>query len=144
MRIAIGFRTGLAVLLVMMSSPVWAQEVTPDDREAIRTVVQQQLDAFRHDNAAVAFSFASPSIREKFGTPETFMNMVKTAYPPVYRPRHIVFKELRIIKRTLVQPVLLVGPDNVPVTALYPMQQQPDGVWKIDGCYLQSFESKSM
>ena len=88
------------LLLVMMSSPVGAQTVAPADREAIRTVVQQQLDAFCHDNAELAFSFASPAIQEKFGTPEAFMKMVKTAYAPVHRPRHIVFKELRVIGGT--------------------------------------------
>ena len=144
MRVTEGFWTGLTFLLVMMSSPVCAQTVAPAEREAIRTVVEQQLDAFRHDNAELAFSFASPAIQEKFGTPEAFMKMVKTAYAPVYRPRHVVFKELRVIGGALVQPVLLVGPDNVPVTALYPMHQQRDGVWKIDGCYLRPMASKSM
>ena len=144
MRVTVGFWTGLTFLLVMMSSLVWAQTVTPADREAIRTVVEQQLDAFRQDNAELAFSFASRSIQEKFGTPEAFMSMVKTAYAPVYRPRHVVFKELRVIGDALIQSVLLVGPDNVPVTALYPMYQQSDGVWKIDGCYLRPLESKPM
>ena len=144
MRVTAGLWKRLAVLLVMLSSPAWAQPVTPADREAIRTVVQQQLDAFRHDNAELAFSYASPAIQEKFGTPNAFMHMVKSAYAPVYRPRHIVFKELRMIGGSLVQSVLLVGPDNVPVIALYPMHQLRDGTWKIDGCHLQPMASKSM
>ena len=144
MRVKVAFWIGVAFLLMMAPGSVGAQPLTRADREAIRTVVEQQLDAFRHDNAEAAFSFASRSIQEKFGTPEGFMTMVKTAYAPVYRPRRIVFQEVRVIKGVLVQPVLLVGPDNVPVTALYPMHQRRDGVWKIDGCYLQPFESKSM
>jgi hypothetical protein len=43
----------------------------------------------------------------------------------------------------LVQRVLLVGPDGVPVTALYFMEQQPDGSWKISGCVLTISEDKS-
>jgi hypothetical protein len=32
--------------------------------------------------------------------------------------------------------VLLVGPDGKPVMALYAMERQPDGSWRIDGCML--------
>jgi hypothetical protein len=42
------------------------------------------------------------------------------------------------------QAVLLVGPDRVPVLALYPMQQQPDGSWKTAGCYLVPFKDEKL
>ena len=38
--------------------------------------------------------------------------------------------------------VLLVRPDGVPVPALSLLQQQPDGAWKIDGCYLMPFQGE--
>ena len=34
----------------------------------------------------------------------------------------------------------VIGPDGRPVTAFYPMTQQPDGSWRIEGCYLQAPE----
>jgi hypothetical protein len=109
------------------------------DHTAIQTVITRQIEAFRQDDAAAAFAFASPAIQGKFGTPEIFLRMVQTAYPPVYRPRHVVFKELQLMHGVLTQSVLLVGPDGVPVMAFYIMQQQLDGAWKIDGCYLKAF-----
>jgi hypothetical protein len=42
------------------------------------------------------------------------------------------------------QPVFLIGPDGVPVTAMYMMQKQPDGVWKIDGCYLNASKGEAL
>lgn len=35
-----------------------------------------------------------------------------------------------------IQPVLVLGPDNVTVMALYVMERQADGAWLMDGCYL--------
>ena len=37
------------------------------------------------------------------------------------------------------QRVLVVGPDGVPVIAVYPMQRMPDGSWLINGCYLLAY-----
>ena len=46
------------------------------------------------------------------------------------------FGELTRIEGKLVQPVQIVGPDGIPVTALYIMERQPDGSWKIGECVL--------
>ena len=53
----------------------------------MRAVIEAQLDAFRKDDAARAFSLATPGIREAFGSLENFMNMVRSAYAVVYRRR---------------------------------------------------------
>jgi hypothetical protein len=121
-----------------------AQELTAADRLGIQTVIEQQLKALRQDDAATAFAFASPSIQAKFGTPAVFLRMVQTAYQPVYRPRHVTFKELQLTDGVPTQSVFLVGPDGVPVMAVYLMQKQPDGAWKIDGCYLTAFKDERL
>ena len=136
----------LSLTLVLVALPAFAQQpgVIAADQEAIRTVIERQLEAFRQDDAAGAFAFASPAIQQRFGTPEVFMTMVKTAYQPVYRPRYVAFKDLSMVRGVLTQSVLLVGPDGVPVTAMYLMQQQPNGMWKIDGCYLVSSKGEAL
>ena len=134
----------LALLLVTIPVVVQPQALTADDRTAIQTVIERQIEAFRKDDAAGAFAFASPSIREKFGTAEHFLHMVQTGYQPVYRPQHVTFKDLRLVNGVPTQQVLLVGPDKVPVMALYAMEKQPDGAWKIDGCYLMSFKGEKL
>ena len=64
------------------------------------------------------------------------MAMVRQGYPPVYRPRSVDFRELVTSEGRIVQKVLFVGPDGVPVIAEYFMERQPDGSWRIDGCRL--------
>ena len=136
----------IVLSLLCLAAPVMsqAQELTAADRLGIQTVIEQQLQAFRQDDAAAAFAFASPSIQAKFGTPAVFLRMVQTAYQPVYRPRHVTFKELQLKDGVLTQAVFLVGPDGVPVMAVYLMQKQPDGAWKIDGCYLTAFKDERL
>lgn len=106
------------------------------DESAIREVVKGQLDAFQRDDGGAAFSYASPAIRKMFKTPEAFMDMVRRSYPAVYRPRWVAFEEIVNAEGKTVQPVTVLGPDNVPVLALYFMERQTDGRWLIDGCYI--------
>ena len=124
-------------IVLMIIFPVRAQ-VDPGtvDVQSIRGVIEQQIDAFKRDDATGAYSFASPRIQQIFPSAEIFMQMVRQGYQPVYRPRSYAFDELTQIEGKLVQPVRVVGPDGVPVTALYIMERQSDGSWKIGGCVL--------
>ncbi|MEH1942656.1 MAG: DUF4864 domain-containing protein [Nostoc sp.] len=117
-------------------------EVPDPDSVNIRSVVERQLAAFKKDDAQGAFAFASPAIQAQFGTPENFMQMVKTTYPGVYRPRSVFFEKITTIQGNITQPVLLLAPDGVPLRALYFMEKQPDNSWRINGCFLVSLEGK--
>jgi hypothetical protein len=109
---------------------------TPADREAIRDVICRQLDAFRRDDGDEAFSYASPGIRAMFGTVGVFMRMVREGYPAVYRARSVRFGDLVVLPGEWRQLVHLVGPDHGAVVAVYLMERQSDGAWRIDGCVL--------
>jgi DNA-binding transcriptional LysR family regulator len=130
------------IALVVLLAPPWlartlhAEDLTAADRGAIRAVVEDQLAAFQRDDGAAAFALASPHIREQFGTIENFMEMVRAGYQPVYRPREVALGDVTVTDGRIVQRVLLIGPDGVPVTALYTMEQQQDGSWRIAGCAL--------
>jgi Domain of unknown function (DUF4864) len=106
------------------------------EREAIHGVIQRQLDAFRADDGGAAFSYASPGIQGMFGDAAHFMAMVKSGYPMVYRPRSATFGGLVEIDGQTVQKLRLIGPDGQPALALYFMERESDGSWKIDGCQL--------
>lgn len=109
---------------------------SPTDSEAIRSVIEGQLQAFQRDDAIAAFSFASPAIQDQFGSPETFMQMVKTGYRPVYRPRSILFDKMTTVEGMPAQKVILLSEADQLVVALYLMQQQPNQSWRIHGCFL--------
>jgi len=113
-----------------------ASPLPPADRTAIQGVIQAQLNAFRADDAGKAFSYASPTIQGMYGDAGHFMSMVRTGFPPVYRPRSANFGSLVDDDGRTVQKVHLIGPDGRAALALYYMEREPDGTWKIDGCSL--------
>lgn len=124
-------------LLAFAASSAFAQEkLSESDSRAVRAVIEAQLDAFRKDDAPRAFSYASEGIRENFGTPERFLAMVRSAYPVVYRPRSIDFQPALILQGVVVQPVRMTDAEGRGWLAVYPMQKQPDGSWRVDGCQL--------
>ena len=125
--------------MLALALPAQAQ-VSPADQTAIRDVIEGQVEAFRRDDGAAAFGYASPSIQGMFGSAETFMDMVRQGYRPVYRPQVFEFREIVTLQGMVTQKVHVIGPDGRPVTAFYPMTQQPDGSWRIEGCYLQAPE----
>jgi uncharacterized protein DUF4864 len=110
--------------------------LTVADALAVREVIEAQLDAFQKDDAPRAFSYATANIRASFGTPENFMLMVRTSYPVVYRPQAVKFEPPQVIDDEVVQPVRLTDVDGRTWIALYPMQREPDGKWRINGCQL--------
>jgi ketosteroid isomerase-like protein len=129
----------LIPLLLIFVAPASAEDAAALDtgeRAAIRAVVEQQLAAFQRDDGSAAFSLASPAIQQQFRSPDNFMRMVRTGYLPVYRPREVQFGEITALDGDIVQRVELVGPDGQPAVALYIMQRQPDGSWRINGCFL--------
>ena len=107
-----------------------------EDEVAIRDVIGRQLDAFQRDQAELAFSYASPGIQKKFGSPTRFLSMVKSHYSPVYRPREIEFRSLVNLEGTWVQEVMFAEGNGNIYIAHYPMELQADGKWLIDGCVL--------
>jgi len=130
----------LAFALLVAASPAGAQipatDVGAADRAAIRGAIAGQIAAFRRDDGVAAFGFASPGIRGMFGTPDNFMAMVRGGYRPVYRPQDVAFRELLRLGDTLIQPVAVIGPDGARALALYAMERQSDGSWRIAGCQL--------
>ncbi len=107
-----------------------------EDLQAIKAAIEQQIAAFRADNAIAAFSQAAPGIQRQFGTAENFVRVVQEAYPPVYRPRSVVFESVLDVEGLPAQQVMVMGEDGELVRATYIMQQQVMGDWKIAGCYL--------
>ena len=131
----------VALLLALAPFPARAQDPIPEaDARAVRAVIEAQLDAFRKDDAERAFSYATASIREAFGTPGNFMAMVRRAYPVVYRPSRVAFEHAVKLEDLVVQPVRFTDSEGHTWLAVYPMERQPDGGWRINGCQLGRLE----
>jgi hypothetical protein len=143
------FRLPASLLLMvglLAALPASAQEapLSSADRDAIRSVIEGQEDALKRDDGATAFGFASPMIRDLFGTSDTFMQMVRQGYPMVYRPQSFEFDGVTMKDGRPVQKVRVVGPDGKRHNAYYPMARLPDGTWRIDGCYLEAADENQV
>ena len=115
--------------------------ITADEENEIKSIVNQQLKAFQNDDFEKAYSFASPTIKKMFSSPEVFRKMVIGGYQAVYRPQSIKIGSVEIIKGVATLKVYLVDPNGEFVTANYLMEKQEDGEWLIGGCILSKAES---
>ncbi|WP_170430441.1 DUF4864 domain-containing protein [Ruegeria arenilitoris] len=116
-------------LCVGLASGAFAQS------DEIEANIAAQIQAFRADDFATAFTFASPTIQQLFQTPENFGVMVKRGYPMVWRPADVRFLELREIAGSLWQKVMITdGAGRVHILD-YQMVPLENG-WKINGVQL--------
>ena len=124
--------SALTLFIGLMASPILAED---DPQPQIQTVIENQIAAFKVDNFAVAFSYASRSIQSMFGTAENFGVMVQRGYPMVWRPAEVQFLDLRKMSGDFWQQVLIRDQAGVRHMVLYRMQKGPDG-WRINGVQL--------
>ena len=131
-------RSILAIVLWgFMSAASLADSISATDKAEFQRIITAQITAFRADDGPAAYDFAAPVVRNIFPTPEIFMAMVKQGYPQVYRPQSFNFTEALIDPMGRpAQKMTVVGPDSKSYIALYSMEKQPDGTWRISGCTL--------
>jgi hypothetical protein len=126
----------MALALAVTTAGLRAQGASETDMALFRQIISEQIAAFNADDGARAWSYAAPSIKQIFPTPEVFMSMVKNGYQPVYRQQSFTFGEVTEAQGRLIQHVTIIDTNGKVWTALYSMQKQPDGSWKISGCTL--------
>lgn len=130
----------IAALVLVMAIAVphaRAQDTLPSeaDQAAIQNVIRGQLQAFLDDDGPRAYAFAAPGIQLIFPNHAVFMAMVRSGYAPVYRSAEAEFRDVTPLPEgRWLQHVLIVGMDGTVVLALYTMERQSDGTWKIAGC----------
>ena len=123
-------------LLLLTALLGFALPAFADDISAAQDVIRSQEQAFGRDDAKAAYSYAAPAIREMFPEAGTFMFMVQHSYAPVYRHKSFEFGEARAEGRRIAQRVHIIDADGRPWEALYTLEQQDDGSFKIIGCVL--------
>lgn len=125
-----------AVCVTLSAISVSAKGLPAADETAIQSIIEGQLAAFRADDAATAFSYASDTIKMKFGDADNFLHMVKTLYYPVYRPASYQFMDLSAEPGGVFQPVMIAKNTGDTVVALYLMEKDETGRWRIAGVRL--------
>ena len=126
----------IAALLVALSLAFSGTSAIADDIAAAQGVIRAQEQAFSRDDAASAYSYAAPAIREIFPAPDIFMSMVQNGYAPVYRHKSFEFADSEIKGTWIGQRVRIIDANGDAWVALYTLEQQADGSYKITGCSL--------
>ena len=123
----------VVVALAVAFSPLTARA---DDVTTAQGVIRAQEQAFGHDDATAAYSYAAPAIKQLFPAPDIFMSMVQNGYAPVYRHKSFEFGDSRTEGSAIAQRVHIIDANGEAWEALYTLEQQPDGSYKITGCSL--------
>lgn len=120
-------RNGLyaTMLAAVLALPAAAQEAP------IQETIQSQIEALQADDFARAFTYASPTIKGMFGTPENFGAMVKEGYPMVYRPADVQMQDLRDMAGNLWQRVRITDQAGAGWVLDYQMVETAEG-WQIN------------
>ncbi len=144
-RRTIASRAAAAVLSALLALTVVSASAQPRSHVAtltaaewksIEAIVGAQLAALKAGERDKAFGYASPGIRAQFGSAENFARMVAESYTALLSARYTEFLEGAVIDGVVIQPLRLIAPDNTVLVALYTMEKQPDGRWRIAGCAL--------
>lgn len=101
----------------------------------VHSTIERQLRAFQADDFTTAFTFASPTIKSIFGTPENFGRMVTQGYPMVHRPGAVKMLELREVAGGLWQRVMITDATGKTHLLDYQMMETPEG-WQINAVHL--------
>lgn len=125
-----------AVLLViaLITAGLGAARAEDAAGEQIRGVIQSQIDAFLAEDAATAFTFASPTIKGIFMSPENFRRMVETGYPMIWKPSAVEFLGLREENGMTFQRVKVTDGAGAAFLFDYEMVALPEG-WRINGVF---------
>ena len=124
----------IAAFMFVLSAAPGVRADEPQD--SIRMVIEDQLAAFQRNDLETAFSFASPTIQQKFGSPQNFGQMVQNGYPMVWRPARHEMLDLVETDFGPVQVVLFEDAFGRLHEAGY-LMKQIDGIWRINGVHVR-------
>ena len=122
-----------------VTSETLASELAKDNAKA---VIEAQIEAMAIDDWSKAYSFASPAIRKRFGSPKRFKEMVLKGYKIVYRPRSISFQGVENFGVAPGFVFHLIGTDGQAARVVYLMIKDDDEGWRIAGVQLFNIKGK--
>ena len=130
-RLRRGF-AGSALGLACLALAVGAAGQGGDPRAEMTRTVLDQLAAFRRDDWATAYAYASSAIQARFGL-GAFRQMVTSGYAPIARSARAAVSKVDVVGagRGLVE-VRVEGANGETVDALYELVDE-QGSWRING-----------
>ena len=123
-------RGALGLTLLALAAPAAGQGGDPPT--AMTRTVLDQLAAFRRDDWAAAYAYASSTIQGRFGL-EAFRQMVTSGYAPIARSAGVTVSHVEVVDsgHGFVE-VRVEGANGETVDALYELVDE-HGSWRING-----------
>jgi hypothetical protein len=105
------------------------------DADAIKDVIGGQLQAFNDRDVGEAWQYASPNIKQLFGSQDNFGMMVQQGYPMVWDNADVRFLELRDKSGLIWQKIMIRDAAGGLHVLDYQMIETANG-WQINGVQL--------
>jgi ketosteroid isomerase-like protein len=138
-------RRALVVIAAVMALSFSLAPARADDAKAdVQAVVEAQVAALAAGDAEAAFSYATPDIQKRFGSPRNFLAMVQLSYSALIEAELFEVEAVAAEGGHGAVRAHVIGKDGRAFKAIYPLLRQPDGAWRIDGCYLQTTDGRSL
>lgn len=129
-------------IAIIQGLVAFSAEAGEAEIKAAQGIIDSQLRAFQAGDAEAAYSYAAPGVKTIFPTVEAFMGMVASGYQPMHKPKSYGFGKAEEMGPTsIIQQVMIVGPDGKDYEAVYTLELQPDGQYKITGVSLRASNS---
>ncbi len=119
----------------------WAEDSASNS--LARSVIDSQIKSFQTGDHQAAFEHASPNLKKLFKNTDNFIRMVKSGYGAIYGAQSWTFGRSQTVSGTYYQEVQLIGPNGNNWVAVYSMQQQTDGSWKITAVQIKRGDGRT-
>ena len=135
---------GFALLAFSWGNVYGAKEVelNPDQKEQVRQVIGQQLDAFRKSDFQTAFGFAHQGLKAQM-TQAQFEQMVRGDFSIMLAPGDTVFGEVKEDGNRAAANVLLRSKDGE-LSAFQYILEKDAGAWRITAVIPLELEESEM
>jgi hypothetical protein len=110
---------------------------------AMQAAITKQLDAIQGDDEASAFAYNTDALQQHFETPARFMQVVREHFDALYHARareFIAVSTMNADPGLQVQALKLTGPGGHVWVAIYEMERNPAGDWRVARCSLKPME----
>ncbi|MCZ4258538.1 DUF4864 domain-containing protein [Sulfitobacter sp. G21635-S1] len=123
-------RTGFLRMLGALMLAVMSVTGAAAQSTEIEGTINSQFEAFKADDFATAFTYATPSLQQLFQSPQNFQRMVTQGYPMVWRPAEVRYLELRERGGAMWQKVQITDAKGFTHILDYKMEETDMG-WRI-------------
>ncbi|MFC6760983.1 DUF4864 domain-containing protein [Sulfitobacter porphyrae] len=123
-------RTGFLRMLGALMLAVMSVTGAAAQSTEIEGTINSQFEAFKADDFATAFTYATPSLQQLFQSPQNFQRMVTQGYPMVWRPAEVRYLELRERGGSMWQKVQITDAKGFTHILDYKMEETNMG-WRI-------------